>query len=141
MDKLLLAFALALPTLASSQGLPKGVYRGNELNFLLCYLTVTDSTAEVEYFNKKGGEIFGHLPPTRVLLTQKNSPLYQSMDGIIRVYKRTGYLMVEKKKYANVKVRLMESGMAQLIDYRRRNILFKNRLRSEKPRSSSSEPD
>lgn len=63
------------------------------------------------------------------------------MDGIIRVYKGTGYLMVKKKKYANVKVRLMESGMAQLIDYRRRNILFKNRLRSEKPRSSSSEPD
>ncbi len=81
MRNLFVLFLLFLATLTVGQNIEKGIYKGYEFPFVICFFTYTDSIAEVEYFSKKSGTIFGHKPPKQVVQTGLSSKLYfHSLD-------------------------------------------------------------
>lgn len=55
MRQLVLIALVFWTTTIYGQDLGKGIYRGQKLPFIICYLTYNDSTIEVEYFFQKGG--------------------------------------------------------------------------------------
>ena len=112
-----------------SFGQENGIYKGEKTQFLQCYLTINDSIAELEYFNEKGGQVFGHTPAIELkagLESFKSKPIYLSQDNLIRVYKRKKHLLLKSKKHGNFKLNMTKMTEKDLERLRGRNVEFRN---------------
>jgi hypothetical protein len=73
-----------------------GLYRGQKL-FEICYVNVTDTTAEIEYFYQKGRQIFAHRPAEKLVLTKTG---FRTQDDSIKVIRADKFLVVKTKRHA-----------------------------------------
>lgn len=106
----------------------KGIYRGQKTSLFICYLTYNDSTIEVEYFNQKGGQIFGHIPAKKLVYNMESSPtrpMFKTTDDSIHVYSKKNYYKVESEKMGKIKVYKTADTQADISTIRNRNKLFR----------------
>ncbi|MFT7344618.1 MAG: hypothetical protein ACI9XP_001205 [Lentimonas sp.] len=88
-------------------GQEKGIYYGSKTQMLQYFLTINDSVVDVECFQEKGSQIFGHIPAIELeagLESYKSKAIYKSQDNQIRVYTRKKYLLLKSKNFGNFKM-------------------------------------
>lgn len=106
----------------------KGIYRGQKTSLFICYLTYNDSTIEVEYFNYKAGQIFGHLPAKKLVYNMESSPtrpIFKTTDDSICVYSKKNYYKVDSKNMGKIKVYKTTDTQSDISTLRNRNKLFR----------------
>ena len=98
--KNLLTLLFLLPIIVFGQNQEKQYYRGGKGPFEICFVTVSDSGAEVEYFFKKSSKIFTYIPPIKLtygLESYSSKPFLVSENDSIQVYNKSDYLLVDNK--------------------------------------------
>lgn len=125
-------FLITLLTLSSSvlfaQSSNYRIYKGQSTSLFVCYLTISDSTIEVEYFNEKGGHIFGHLPAKKLIPgdeSYSSKPVYRSSDNTVLVYRKKKGFLIKNKHFGNMKVFKSGSSKAEIKLLRSRYQEFK----------------
>jgi hypothetical protein len=93
------------------------IYRGQKL-LDICYLVVEDSSAEIEFFQEKGGQIFAHFPPIK-LVKEKNR--FLSADGSLEVLEKPSFFLVKAKGRTNkIRLYLSTQKISDIEDLRQR---------------------
>ncbi len=127
MRQLLLIATILWTTTSFGQTLGKGIYKGQKLPFTICYLTYSDSTIEVEYFFQKGGQIFGHIPATKLEIGMESfatKPAFKSQDDSIMVFIKRDHFLIKRKGLDKVKVYKSADTQTTITTLRNRNKLF-----------------
>jgi hypothetical protein len=127
MRQILLIGTILWTTISVGQTLEKGIYKGQKLPFIICYLTYTDSTLEVEYFFQKGGQIFGHIPAKKLEMGMESfatKPTFKSQDDSITVFIKTDYYLIKRKGSDKVKVYKSADTQTTITTLRNKNRLF-----------------
>ncbi|GAB5556841.1 MAG: hypothetical protein SchgKO_10540 [Schleiferiaceae bacterium] len=116
--KNLLTLLFLLPIIVFGQNQEKQYYRGNKLPFTICFLTVSDTGAEVEYFYKKGSKVFAYVPPIKLthgLESSSSKPFLVSENDSIQIFVKSKYLKVKNKgDQGKVKVYKTNNGEVEL---------------------------
>ena len=107
MSKYLLVLFLFANSILFGQNMEHGIYKGQKTQLFICYLTISDTTIEVEYFNEKGGHIFGHFPAKKLVIAYDSvatKAIFKSTDGKVLVYKKKNCYLIKNKEFGNMKV-------------------------------------
>ena len=127
MRTILLITTILCSIISFGQTLEKGIYKGEQLPFTICYFTNTDSIIEVEYFCQKGGQIFGHKPAKIVKIGMESyatKPEFKSDDDSILIFNKSEYFLVKGLGIGKVKVYKSTDTQKSIITLRNRNRLF-----------------
>ncbi|MEQ1732380.1 MAG: hypothetical protein ABL940_01840 [Bacteroidia bacterium] len=127
MRYLFLVVTILWVTISPGQTLDKGIYKGQKLPFLICYLTYADSVIEVEYFCQKGQQIFGHIPAKRIQIGFKSfasKQTFKAQDGSITVRSKEDRFLIISKVTGKVRMYKSEDTQTSIIILRNRNKLF-----------------
>ena len=104
--KYLFLLLLIVFTLSSfSQTKEKEFYRGQKRPFTICFMSIGDSTIEVEYFFRKSGGIFGHIPSKQLVIgidSNASKPIYKSIDDSIKVILKSKHYLIKRRGYKNI---------------------------------------
>ncbi len=127
MRQILLISAILWTTNLVGQTLGKGVYKGQKLPSIICYLSYTDSTIEVEYFFQKGEQIFGHIPAKKLEMVMESfatKPALKSHYDSITVFIKIDHILIKRKGSDKVKVYKSADTQTAITSLRNRNRLF-----------------
>jgi len=127
MRLILLLASFIWTTTSVGQSLKKGIYKGQKFPFTICYLSLTDSTIEVEYFFQKSGQIFGHLPVKKLKLGTEHfskKASLKSLDDSIKVFAKADYFLIKRKGFGRIKVHKSVETETTIAILRNRNRLF-----------------
>jgi hypothetical protein len=128
MRRILLTLIIFWTSVLFGQTPEKGIYRGQKTPFIICYLTYNDSTIEVEYFNQKSSQIFGHFPAKKLVYNTESfstKPIFKSTDDSVLVYSKKNYYLVKRKGFNKIKVYKTADTQADISILRNRNKLFR----------------
>lgn len=100
------------------------IYRGQKFPFEICYITIADTTAEIEFFYEKGGQIFGHRLAEKLFETKTG---FKTKNDSISVIRADKYLVVKSKSHSG-KIKLYQTTqqLINIYELRRRNSVFKH---------------
>jgi hypothetical protein len=127
MRQMFLIAIMLWATISTGQNFGKGIYKGAELPFTICYFTYYDSTIEVEYFFQKGGQIFGHIAAKKLKVGMESfvtKPAFKSSDDSITVFIKEDHFLIKRKGSDNVKVYKSADTQTTITTLRNRNKLF-----------------
>lgn len=127
MRQIFLIATILWATTSVGQTLEKGIYKGHKLPFIICYLTYTDSTIEVEYFFQKGGQIFGHIPAKQLHINMESfatKPAFKSQDDSITGFIKADHFLIKRKGSDKVKAYKSADTQTTVTTLRNRYRLF-----------------